>query len=135
VERRPCEVERALAGEDVYVERLDLAGRRAEQRHQPTRPYAVERLHEGVLANRIIDDGQQLAAGDVLDAGDEILARVDDRMMAAMGLGELGLGIGADRADDGGTEMLRPLAEDEADAAGGGVDQDGAALLHATGLA
>src|SRR5258708_5460342 len=86
VERRPRQIERALAGEDVHVKRIDFAGCCAEQRHEATRPNAVERLHEGVLAHRIIDDGQQLAAGDVLDAGDEILARIDDGMVAAMRL-------------------------------------------------
>src|SRR5260370_27780019 len=33
VERRPRQVERALAGEDVHVKRIDLAGPRAGQRH------------------------------------------------------------------------------------------------------
>ena len=46
-----------------------------------------------------------------------------------MRLGELGLGVAADRADHRRAEMLCPLAEDEADAARRGVDQDGVALL------
>ncbi len=42
---------------------------------------------------------------------------------------------GRDRADDLGAQGLRPLAEDEADAAGGGVHEDGLARLHPVGAA
>ena len=52
-----------------------------------------------------------------------------------MRLGERRLLVAADRADHGGAEMLRPLADDEADPAGGGVDQDGLARLHHMGAA
>ncbi|GJE43567.1 hypothetical protein AEGHOMDF_2746 [Methylobacterium soli] len=54
-------------------------------------------------------------------------------MVAAMRPGELGLLGGADGADHGGAEMLGPLAGDEADAPGGGVEQDGVAGLHREG--
>ena len=52
-----------------------------------------------------------------------------------MGLGELRLVVAADGADDGGAEMLRPLAEDKADAARRGVKQDRVAGFDAIGLA
>ena len=52
-----------------------------------------------------------------------------------MRLGEPGLVCAADGADDGRAEMLRPLAEDEADAAGGGVDQDDVAGFDRVGAA
>src|SRR6266404_4573682 len=49
----------------------------------------VDRLHEGLTPDAVIDDRQLFTAGDPLDFCDEILARVDDRMVAAMGAGEL----------------------------------------------
>ena len=52
-----------------------------------------------------------------------------------MGLGEFCLLIAADGADHGGAEMLGPLAEDQADAAGRRMQQDGVAGLDAIGLA
>ena len=52
-----------------------------------------------------------------------------------MRLGELGLLVVADGADHGGAEMLCPLRQDEADAAGRGMQQDGVARFDAIGLA
>jgi hypothetical protein len=52
-----------------------------------------------------------------------------------MGLSQLCLLIIADRTDDGGAEMLRPLAQDKADAARRGMQQDGVAGFDAIGLA
>jgi hypothetical protein len=54
-------------------------------------------------------------------------------VVAAVLAGELGLLVGAHGADHGGAEGLRPLADDQADAAGRGVDEDGVARLHAIG--
>jgi hypothetical protein len=45
-------------------------------------------------------------------------------MVAAMGPRQLRLLLRADRADDGGAEMIGPLAGDEADAAGRGMEED-----------
>src|SRR6185503_14682268 len=64
-----------------------------------------------------------------------LLAAVVDRVVAAMGLGERRLLVVADRADHRGTEMLGPLADDETDTAGRGVDQDRLARLHDMGAA
>ena len=55
-------------------------------------------------------------------------------MIAAMRAGDLGLLLAADGADHGRAEMLGPLAHDQADAAGGGMDQDGVAGLHRIGF-
>ena len=99
----------------------------AEQRGDAERREAVERFVERVLADGVVDDRHFLAAGDLVDARDEILARVDDGVVAAMGLGELRLFVVADGADHGGAEMLGPLADDQADAARRGMDQDGLA--------
>ncbi len=56
-------------------------------------------------------------------------------MVAAIGLGQLGLVLRSDGADHGGAEMLAPLPEDLADAAGRGMHQDGLAGLHPVGAA
>src|SRR5665213_1143340 len=109
--------------------------RLAEQRHQPQRRQAVERFEEGVLADRIVDYRQLLAAGDLVDPGNEILAAVKDRVVAAMRLGERRLFLAADRADHRRAEMLRPLAGDEPDPASGGVDEDRLARLYDMGAA
>ena len=111
------------------------AGRLPEQRGDAERRQAIQRFEERVLADGIVDHRHLLAAGDLVDAFDEILARVDDGVGAAMGLGELGLFVAADGADHGGAEMLGPLAEDQADAAGRGMQQDGVAGFDAIGLA
>ena len=55
---------------------------------------------------------------------DEILLAVVDDVVEAVRLGEFDLVGGAGRADDRRAEMLRPLAEDEPDAAGGGMEED-----------
>ena len=59
-------------------------GRAAEAHEQAARREAVERLREGVLADRVVDHRHALAAGELLHARDEILARVDDRVRAAV---------------------------------------------------
>ena len=46
----------------------------------------IERFREGVLADRVVHDRHALAARDFLGACDEILARVDDRVRAAVRL-------------------------------------------------
>ena len=44
--------------------------------------------------------------------------------MAPVGAGEVGLLLAADGADHGSAQVVGPLAQDQADAAGGGMDQD-----------
>ena len=107
----------------------------AEQRGDAERRQAIERFQERVLADGIVHHRHLLAAGDLLDAFDEILLGVNDRVGAAMGLGEFRLLLAADGADHGGAEMLGPLAEDQADAAGRGMQQNGVAGFDAIGLA
>ena len=46
-----------------------------------------------------------------------------------MGPGDLRLLVAANGADDGGAEMARPLVEDQADAAGSGMEQNGLACF------
>jgi hypothetical protein len=68
-------------------------------------------------------------------AGHEILLLVEDDVVAAVGLRELGLVRAAGRADHRGAQVLRPLAGDQADAAGRGVEQDRVAGVDLVGLA
>ena len=110
--------------EDADIDRAVRARGLAERGHQAERREAIERFVERVLADRIVDHREFLAAGDLVDARDEILAAVVDRMVAAIRLGERRLLVVADRADHGGAEMLGPLADDQPDPAGRGVDQD-----------
>ena len=55
-------------------------------------------------------------------------------MFAAIGEREIGLGLGADRADDMGANRARPLTGEKADAAGGGMDQHAMMRLDLEGL-
>ena len=54
--------------------------------------------------------------------------------MAAVLLGDLGLFLRADGADDGGAEIVCPLAGNQADAARSGVDQAYSAFFHLVGF-
>ena len=47
---------------------------------------------------------------------------------------DLGFLLAAHRTDNSRTEMLGPLAHNQADAAGGGMDQNGVPSLHAIGI-
>ena len=77
------------------------AGGLPEAHHHAERAQAIERLHERVPTDAVIDDRDFRAVGDLLHAIDEILPRRDDRIIAAMRFGELGLLVAADRADHG----------------------------------
>jgi hypothetical protein len=92
-------------------------------------------LRERILADRIVDDGHALAAGQLLGARNEILARVDDRVRAAVRLRELRFRIRSDRADHRDVQRARPLTGDEADAACRRVEQDRFAALQRKRLA
>src|ERR1700748_2010169 len=106
VERRARDIERALPGQQAELQRSDAARGWAEQRRDAERRQAIQRLQEGVLADGVVDNWALLAAGDLVDAFDEVLAGVDDGVGAAMGFGELRLLVIADGADHGGAEML-----------------------------
>src|SRR6266852_272812 len=66
VERRTGGEQRALGLQNVDVEGIDRAGRRAEAHEHAERLDAVERGREGGLADAVIDHLAQLAAGDLL---------------------------------------------------------------------
>ena len=54
-------------------------------------------------------------------------------MFTAVGPGQLGFRLGTDAANHTDSQLLRPLAQDQADPAGGGIHQDGVAGLDRVG--
>ena len=134
-ERRPGQVERALLGQDADVERRHLARGVPEADHQAEGLQAVERREERVLADRVVDDRHARPAGDLPHPSGDVLPRRDDDVVAAVGPGDRRLLVRADGADDRRPEGLQPLAGDEADPAGGGMEQDRLARLHGVGPA
>ena len=73
--------------------------------------------------------------GDIVDGRDEIFVRIDDRMVAAVRLGNLRFRLAAHGADDDRTQGFRPLTSDEADPARRRMEQDGVAVHHLEYLA
>src|SRR6516164_5669022 len=75
---------------------------------------AVERRHQRVLADRVIDYRDAFATGDLAHPFGDILPRGHDRVGTAMRARDLGFLVRADRPDHGDAECLRPLAGDQA---------------------
>src|SRR5918998_2635618 len=121
--------EAALLVKGLGVEGGDLPARPAEEDHVAARLQAVEGLVEGVLAYGVVDHVHALA-GDALRLGGEVLLFVQDHLVGAGLLRERGLLLGAGGPYDGRAAHLRHLAEQEADAAGGGVHEGGLPLLE-----
>src|SRR5262249_750750 len=96
---------------------------------------ATEGGREVPSADAVVNPLAQLAAGDLLHLGGEIFIAVEDDLVGAVFLGEFGLVLRTDGADHVGAEIVRPLAGDEADAAGGGMDEHGVTLLPSIGTA
>src|SRR5918998_653322 len=122
--------EAALLVQGLGVEGGDLPARPAEEDHVAARLQAVEGLVEGVLPDGVVDHVHALAAGDALRLGGEVLLFVQDHLVSAGLLRERGLLLGAGGPYDGRAAHLRHLAEQEADAAGGGVHEGGLPLLE-----
>jgi hypothetical protein len=78
---------------------------------------------KGILADGIIGRLNAGAVGDVAYLGDDILVTVQDRMIAAIGPRQFGLFLRADTADHRRSHVFGPLTEDQANTAGGGIDQ------------
>src|SRR5271169_6892831 len=135
VERRAREEKRTLLRENAEIDGSDRARGLSEAHDETVGPDAVERLHESVLADAVVDDRDFLPFGQLFHALDKILARVDDRVVAAVRLCELRLLVAADRADHRGAQRLRPLAGNQADAAGRAVEQNRLALPDLMDLA
>ena len=101
-----------------------------KQTNSAARRQAIERAHEGVLADAVVNHRHAFAAGQLAHFGDPVLFFVEDGVSAAGGLGGRGFVFGTRGADDSGADVLRPLAKDQPDTAGGGMKQDGLAGLQ-----
>ena len=129
-ERRASDVERSLGCQDHRAEGLDRSGGVAVSGEYTERLQRVQRRLEGRLADRIVGRGDALAAGNFAHSGRDILVAVQNRMVTAIGPRELRLLFRADAADDVGAEQVGPLAQDQADATGSGIDQNIVAGLY-----
>ena len=90
----------------------------------------LEGAEEGVPADGVIDHLAALALGDLSDPLDEILLRIDDGIGAAMARAMRAFSMLPTVPMTVAPSALRPLAEQLADAAGRGVDQDMVAFPH-----
>src|SRR5262245_16248657 len=132
-QRRPGDVQRPFRGQDPQLERRHRAGGVAEADQQAERVQAIERALERALADRVVNHRHTSPAGQIADPLDEVFPRVDDRLVAPVGPGQLGLLVRADGANHGRPERLQPLAGDQPDSAGRRVEQNGLAGPHRVG--
>ncbi|CAD5377767.1 hypothetical protein OF001_U230019 [Pseudomonas sp. OF001] len=129
-QRRTGHVQRALHRQQHWIERRDRPGGGADADQQAAALERVQRGHEGVLADAVEHHVDADAIGQLAHALGDVLVAVVDGVVAAMGAGDFGLGLGGHGADHGQAEQLGPLRDDQADTAGGGVQQDGVAGLE-----
>src|ERR1700687_2145423 len=77
-QRRPGKIERALLGEDRSVERRQGPGGVAEADEEAEGRERIKGGQEGIAADRVVDDGYALAAGDLTHAARNVFrARYD----------------------------------------------------------
>ena len=122
-QRGPRQKERAFLAEQLGIEWRDGAARLSEEHQHAARRQAVQALGERRLADRIVDDLNPFAAGDLLDRFLEILAGVEDDVIGACVAREPRLLVGRNRRDDARAAQLRDLRQQQADAAGARVNQ------------
>src|SRR6185437_15133026 len=114
IERWTRGKQRAFGLQDIDVECIDLAGRTAETHEIAEWMQTIERGRECRFSDAIVHDVTKLAAGEFLDLRDEVFVAVEDRMMTAVLLGQFSLFLGANGSDNGGAEVVRPLARNQA---------------------
>ena len=129
-QRGSREEQRAALREFERSERRDGPGRIAIRDHQAERAQRIERSEKRVLADGVVDDVRALPARELLHARSEVVAALDQHVLATHGPHHRCLGVAADDGDHVRAEMQRPLRQDAADAAGGGVHDDDRALAH-----
>ena len=130
---RPAGRERAVLGKIRELEIGDYAGGLAKIHEHAALAQAFQRSPPCVGANTVIDDRTELAPGDFVDLGHEILVAIEDGVSIAGASGQCRLFRRSDRADGGCTNGSEPLSENEADTAGGRMHQNGVARLHRIG--
>jgi len=124
------DIERTEPVELEHIERRNRPRCGAERDQHAARRQTAQRFRERVLADGIAHHRHAAALGQRYDGVDEILLGVDDGGIASMRTGDRGLLLGPDRADHVGAEVLGPLAEQDPDAAGRGMDQNMIAGSH-----
>ena len=132
-QRRPREEQRAALAQFQRRHRRHRAGSIAVRDHKTARPQTIERAHECVLADRVVDDVDAAVLRRRFGLCDPVFARQHDVVCAELA-GELRLCSSADHGDDFRAEMLRPLQQNRTDAADGGMHEQRVALAHAKGL-
>ena len=118
------DVERALGREDAKIGDRHGARGIAQTHHQAARLEAIQAAHEGILADAVIDDIHALPVRQLANAIDEVFGAVVDDLVAAIGSGESHLLVRTSGADDARAQCVGPLAGDEAQAAGGSLEED-----------
>jgi hypothetical protein len=126
---RPAHRQRAFQRQRHDIERRHVAGRIAIVHDHAERRHAVERLFECVEADAV-EHGVDALGRDALGRCHEINLAIEDRVIAAVILGDAGLLGIADGADDSRAEMLGPLHQQKPDAARRRMDQHGVAGLR-----
>ena len=115
----------------MRVDRRDRAGRGAEADQQAA---ALQRVQRGAKVSLPTLSKTTGDAGAVGELADPRRRRprgvVDDRASQPWARAISAFSSRGDGADDGEAEQLRPLDDDQADAAGRGVQQDGVARLQ-----
>ena len=83
-----------------------------------------------VLADLLIDNVYAFAIGNLAGDSHEVFGRVIDNVMTTEISSDLGLRVGTDGTDHGGSEMPRPGTQDMAHAASSRMDQNIISRLH-----
>ena len=107
--------------------RLDLAAGEADDQDPALERDALGGPGVRVAADRVVDHVGAAALGDLLDHLDEVLGGPVDHHVRAQEAGHLGLLAAAGHADDPGAGRLAQLDRAAADAARGGVHEQGLA--------
>src|SRR6202048_1454512 len=77
-DRRPGEVKRPVLRQELRVERRHRAARLPEEDQHPAGPQRAQGPLPGVLADRVVDDVDPLAGGELARHLLEVVARVED---------------------------------------------------------
>ena len=133
-QRRAGEEQRAVGGQRERRDRIDRSGRVAERRHHPSRAEQREAGVEHRLADAVVHHVERARPGDLGDRLGEVDVAVEDHVIGAGGARELGLLGGSDRGEHLGAQALGDLDQEQADAAGTGVDETAAARREWIGV-
>ena len=123
-QRRAGQEQRALLGKKGRRDRIGRTGRVAIADHHPARAKASSDFTNVSLPTGVVNDEELCPIGDPARPQRRNPAGVDDRMVAAMGARHRCFLVGGHRPDHRCAERIRPLAEDQADAARRSVNED-----------